>query len=1455
MANSAVVGLLRVLLTASSAEFEAAMDRASDKAKTWTKEMRAVGRQATELGAALTKTLTLPIAAVGAVSAKAAMEFESSFAGVRKTVQATESDFAQMAQGFRNLAKEIPVNVNELNRLGEAAGALGIPKAEVVDFARVMALLGVTTNVTSDQAAESIAKIQNIFGAAGKDTERFASTLVALGNDGASTEAQILEMSTRIAGAGNAVGMTQGQVLAFASALSSVGIEAEMGGSAISRVFIDIASAVNQGGTAVNGFADVAGTSVEKFSQLFKEDAAAAVNQFIVGLSQIKQSGGDLLGTIEQLGFSQIRVRDTLLRAAGAGDLLTKALTLQDTAWRENSALTREAGERFKTTESQLALLGNRVRDVGITLGNALLPLIKATVNVITAFLPILEQMAHMFGALPVPVQAVAVALAATVAAAGPAIWAFGQLALSASALTATFTANGIATKALTANLVFLRTGLVGSALAANTAITAHGLLGASALAATTAMRGLATAIMAMPFAAAAAGFALVTAAIVKMKESAAEARLQEQTAGAMQDTINAAVARGATQLASMVDKKKAYTEALKFNAHWQAAYVAQFDKSYDAQKRGIEAELALGRISQQTANSRLFALNAERHVSDVRENNLSLGAAMAATEKRIRDEIAATGQTIPELTHALATNEVGFKAWAEANHLSSDAIEFLRQHLRASTKELKDSSKENKDAEKAAREHADAIHDINLMLLKGTSSVSDFASAVGATTKDVGKAIIDNYTLQQRAHLELDEMIRRQTLSRLAFELDALHRSGENQKLAIDRSIAGWERAADAIDALTEEKMRAFILSTNETRQALASLAGIFPQLLPFLHEFAAGIDGGDRALSGLAAVGQNLKDIFSNIPDTIASAFTGGGGLGGALKAIGVQFAKAIMEPMLKAMTTMQQLAVSMASSVAGAVGGAVGGGSGAMVGSLAAGLAGAAIKASAWGAAMTSAGVAGSVALGATTMGIGLAAVGIWKLIQHNRNLNKEVKEWNAKIDETRAKLLEVHGTIDDLDKKARAVGMGRFTDEWGHQGVQGAAAFAEFIKEFEKRWKAMNDEMQRISQEGGRASAELKRFMSEMKDSAEVIAFIRQQADSAIDGFSQMVSGTQLTKESLEDLGIVALATFNAAIEAGTDYQTALQRIGPALSTLQKAYADLGLSVEDSALKALFLQNTIATNNPALITGISGLTQAFVALDNIGMLNVDTFQAMQRQGLQMYTRLQAEAAAAGGATRDALMPMQGFLHEAAKQAELLGIPLDANLQMLIDQSKELGIWKERGPSAAEDMTAATNALAEVMRDVRNEVQELSRALRSLPATLPNPFEDWRPPVIPDTPDGTRPPGDGRTTSMRFGQALAGLGLAASLAMPVVPPAPSFTPPDFAPFAAAASGRGARGAGSHGPLSVTFGNVHFTTTGNPSGEELWDGLINEARRNPNLRSKLEVLVTGRKRDHTYA
>lgn len=432
-----------------TAEFEAGVRKVSPSLNQLSKDLASIGRQAVDIGQDFTAAFTVPIVAAFGGSAKAAMDFESSFAGVRKTVAASEEEFAQMASALRELATNIPVNVNELNRLAEAAGAMGIPKGEIVDFTRVMAELGVTTNLTSDQAAESIAKIQNIFGAAGKHTENFASALVALGNAGASTESQILEMATRLASAANTIGLSQADVLGFANAMASLGMEAEAGGTAVSRVFVEMAAAVSHGGDELKEFAKVAGMTSESFATLFRDDPTEAVTRFIDGLSRIKKEGGDLILTLEDLGVSEVRLRDALLRLAGAGDMVRESVKLANEEWQKNSALTIEAQKRFETTEAQLTLLWNRLKDVAITFGNALLPVIKDVVAKLSDLIPYLEKAVTGFTSLPVPVQEVAFAIAGIVAAAGPALIVFGQLSLAGASIAKAFTDTGVATRLL----------------------------------------------------------------------------------------------------------------------------------------------------------------------------------------------------------------------------------------------------------------------------------------------------------------------------------------------------------------------------------------------------------------------------------------------------------------------------------------------------------------------------------------------------------------------------------------------------------------------------------------------------------------------------------------------------------------------------------------------------------------------------------------------------------------------------------------------------------------------------------------------------------------------------------------------------------------------------------------------------------------------------------------------
>lgn len=465
---AAVIGSLRAELSASIAQFQRDMGKAADTIRGMSKEFTKVskdfqstGRQMQSVGTALTKTLTLPLVAFGAAAIKIGIDFESSFAGVRKTVEASEAEFAQMATGLRNLAKTIPVNVNELNRLAEAAGALGIPKEEIVDFARVMAQLGTATNVTSDQAAESIAKIQNIFGAAGKDTERFASTLVALGNAGASTESQILEMATRVASAGNIIGLTQSQVLGISSAIADVGIEAEAGGSAISQVMTKMAKAVSGGGEALAAFAKVADRSSEEFAEKFRTNAAEAIALFVEGLGRVKKGGGDLIKTLDELGIEEIRQANLLRSLAGSSENFRASLDRSSKAWRENSALTKEVQERYKTTASQLRLLEGRIRDIGVTIFASMKPAIDSAITAANKLTPLIDQTAKAFGALPGSVQLSIIALAGIAAALGPIVFVSGQVISSLGTMIGAFGKAGLATKALTGTLAGLEAAMI----------------------------------------------------------------------------------------------------------------------------------------------------------------------------------------------------------------------------------------------------------------------------------------------------------------------------------------------------------------------------------------------------------------------------------------------------------------------------------------------------------------------------------------------------------------------------------------------------------------------------------------------------------------------------------------------------------------------------------------------------------------------------------------------------------------------------------------------------------------------------------------------------------------------------------------------------------------------------------------------------------------------------------
>ncbi len=305
---------------------------------------------------------------VGAVKSvvSSGIEFESAFAGVKKTVDATDEEFEQFETGLRSMSTQMPTTASELSAIAEAAGQLGIKNENLLSFTETMANLGVATNMSSDEAATALARLANITGMNQENFDRLGSSIVALGNNFATTESEVTQMALNISAAGSQVGMSEADILGVAAALSSLGLEAQGGGTAISRAIIMMANACETGSDELEYFAKAAGMSTAEFQKYFAEDATGALTKFISGLGNLQDESA--LKFLDDMGISETRLRDALLRASNANDLFTEAIKTSNEAWNENSALTKEAQQRYSTTESKVQILKNTFSEMGLTL-------------------------------------------------------------------------------------------------------------------------------------------------------------------------------------------------------------------------------------------------------------------------------------------------------------------------------------------------------------------------------------------------------------------------------------------------------------------------------------------------------------------------------------------------------------------------------------------------------------------------------------------------------------------------------------------------------------------------------------------------------------------------------------------------------------------------------------------------------------------------------------------------------------------------------------------------------------------------------------------------------------------------------------------------------------------------------------------------------------------------------
>lgn len=363
-------------------EFRATFERARGELGETAESAESFGDRTTQAVDAVSGALT----AIGVASilreiqegfeecTQASMDFESAITGVAKTTDLSETELADMRDAIMDMSTRIPATTEEIAGVAEAAGQLGIQKDALLDFTETMTMLGTATNMTAEDAATALARFANITGMSADNYGRLGSVIVDLGNNFATTESEITQMGTRLASGGKLAGLTEPQIMALAAAMSSVGIEAEAGGTAMTQTLNAIEKSVAIGGDSLTEFARISGMSAEQFTAAWNDDALSALTAFIRGLGDLDSQGESAVLVLEDLGLTGIRQSNMLKSLALAADQMDSAVQTANIAWDENTALMNEASKRYATTQSKLDMTQNAVNNLKVAVGDAFTP-------------------------------------------------------------------------------------------------------------------------------------------------------------------------------------------------------------------------------------------------------------------------------------------------------------------------------------------------------------------------------------------------------------------------------------------------------------------------------------------------------------------------------------------------------------------------------------------------------------------------------------------------------------------------------------------------------------------------------------------------------------------------------------------------------------------------------------------------------------------------------------------------------------------------------------------------------------------------------------------------------------------------------------------------------------------------------------------------------------------------
>lgn len=302
--------------------------------------------------------------------ARAAMEFETSMADVKKVVDfETPEQFRQMSKDVLDLSEKMPVAASGIAAIVAAGGQAGFARGELKQFAEDAVKMGIAFDQTADQSGDMMAKWRTSFKLTQPEVVALADKINYLSNTGPSSAAQIADIVTRIGPLGAIAGLASGQIAAMGATLAGVGVPSEVAATGMKNFML----ALTKGGSATKQQAQAFKSlrlDVKDLAKSMQKDAQGTIEDVLARIAKVDPSKQAGLLT-ELFGTESVSAIAPLLTNL---DLLKKSF--RDVAEGSGFAgsMEKEYAARAATTANAMQLLQNRVTRLGVEVGNALLP-------------------------------------------------------------------------------------------------------------------------------------------------------------------------------------------------------------------------------------------------------------------------------------------------------------------------------------------------------------------------------------------------------------------------------------------------------------------------------------------------------------------------------------------------------------------------------------------------------------------------------------------------------------------------------------------------------------------------------------------------------------------------------------------------------------------------------------------------------------------------------------------------------------------------------------------------------------------------------------------------------------------------------------------------------------------------------------------------------------------------